>query len=403
MTLPTRIRFFNTYEPVTDIYRNIIPPILERGAAVDVFISRTEYRRGRKSLGEAIVDPGFRIKKILGPSGYASNRRQKMLVAVGYALHGALASLFARRAAINVFLTQPPFFMAWGSVLRLLRRQKTTLILMDLYPQVLFSSGKIRKESILGRSLSGLAKFAWRRADRIIVIGRCMRDLVLQAGIPAERIRTIPNWVDEQSIRPLANKDNPMRAELGLEGKFVVLYSGNMGEAHIFETILESASIVRDDDRIRFVMIGHGVRRAEIQEFVEEHQLANVMILDSQPEERMKYSQALGDIHYVCLRSEFTGVMVPSKTYGAFAAGRPVLYEGDKSGEIARTIEEIGVGCVVGIGDLNAMVSALRTYCDDSSSAAAQGRIARELVERELTVAISADRYAAALLEQLDV
>lgn len=392
-----QIRFFNTFEPVTDIYRHIVPAIVQRGASASVYISRCDYRDGRRRLEDVVTGPAIVVRRMLGPSGWAKSRMHKAIAAIGYALHASVASLFGGHADTNVFLTQPPLFSVWGVLLKKLRGQRLVLILMDLYPDVLYASGKSRPNSIFGRILTRVSRLAWRHADDIIVIGRCTRDVVLEAGIPADRIHIIPNWVDIDAITPLAHEDNPMRAELGLGGKFVVLYSGNMGEAHQFDTILQCARSLRSVDSLRFVLIGWGARRADVEQRIIDWELTNTILLDPQPEEKMRYSQSLGDIHFVSLRPGFTGMMVPSKTYGAFAAGRPVLYEGAGQGEIARVIVESEVGTVVPYEDPDAMTEALKKYCDEPRLAQLQGRRARDLVENTLSMQGCVNAYAAVL------
>jgi len=392
-----RIRFFNTFEPVTDIYRHIVPAIVQRGASVSVFVSRCGYRAGRQRLEDVIGGPDVTVTRLLGPSGWAKSRMHKAIAAVGYALHASLASLFGKAVTTNVFLTQPPLFTVWGVILKKLRRQRLVLVLMDLFPDVLFASGKAKPNSVAARILTWLSRLAWRNADDIVVIGRCTRDLVIAEGIPEDKIHIIPNWADSDTIRPLPHNANPMRNELGLDDKFVVLYSGNMGEAHQFDTILQCARKLRSVDILRFVLIGWGVRRAFVEQRVDDWELTNTRLLDPQPEEKMRFSQGLGDIHFVCLKPEFTGLMVPSKTYGAFAAGRPVLYEGATDGEIARVIDEFEVGTVVPYKDLDAMTRALKEYCEQPQSAQQQGRRARELAEGQLSMQTRVDEYISVL------
>ena len=79
-----------------------------------------------------------------------------------------------------------------------------------------------------------------------------------ERGIPADRIHVIPNWCDDETIRPASETENPLRRAWGLEGKFVVGYSGNLGRAHEFETILDAARRLWDETRIIFVVIGGG-------------------------------------------------------------------------------------------------------------------------------------------------
>ena len=100
-----QIRFFNTYEPVTDIYRHIVPAIVQRGASVSVFVSSCDYRAGRRRLEDVVAGQDVAISRMLGPSGWAKSRMHKAVAALGYALHASVKSLFGKRSETNVFLT----------------------------------------------------------------------------------------------------------------------------------------------------------------------------------------------------------------------------------------------------------------------------------------------------------
>ena len=123
-------------------------------------------------------------------------------------------------------------------------------------------------------------------------------------------------------VYPIPAAESRLRRELGLDGKFVVLYSGNMGVSHYFDDLLEVIRRCQDEAKLHFVFIGEGQRRGEIENFFRRHQPRNVSLLLFQPMEQLAESLSLGDVHFVSLRAGFEGLVVPSKVYGALAAGR---------------------------------------------------------------------------------
>ena len=149
---------------------------------------------------------------------------------------------------------------------------------------------------------------------------------ILQKGVRDERLHTIPLWDRVEEFSLVARDENPMIKQLGLEDKFVVMYSGNAGLAHRFEELLSAMQQLKQHARIFFLFVGSGPRRAQIESFAEAHQIRNYRYLDYFPRDQLRYSLALADVHLLTLKTEMVGVAVPSKLYGIMAAGKPGSY-----------------------------------------------------------------------------
>ncbi len=393
-----RIRFLNTFEPVTSLYRDLLPALVQAGHTVEVYLSRCEYRQGRTPLADALPRHGVRIVRLPALGRYATSRWRKLAAAGLFGLLAAVRTLFGRRADLNIFLTQPPLFASFGLVLKALRGQPYECLLMDIYPDVVVESGLLSAGAPVTRALRWLARLTWRNAAGVIVIGRCMRDLVIAAGVDPARVHVVTNWSNETAIVPVPHAENPLRDQLGIDlDDLVVVYSGNMGVAHNFDAILHAAQALLDLAELKFVFLGGGARRAEIEQAVAAAGLTNVRLLPSQPEDSLRYSQSLGDVHFISLRAAFTGLMVPSKAYGALAAGRAILYQGRADGEIARLIVERDIGRVVAEHDAEGLTLALRRYCEDRALVRAQGERARQVAQTQASVRHAIQGYLAVL------
>ncbi|AGA32396.1 Glycosyltransferase [Thioalkalivibrio nitratireducens DSM 14787] len=375
----TDVRFFNTYEPVSPFYRDLIPLLSARGLDAEVVLSSREYRAGRKPLEESLGSDRVGIRRIRAGRGVVLGRSQKLWAMLTYVIGAAGSSLFGPRARLNFFLTQPPLFSLWGLVLRWLRRQPYCCLVMDVYPDVAVRDGLLKAGGLATRFLTYVSRSVLRRADAVIVIGRCMRERMEQHGIASERLHLVPNWVNDAEVQPVEHERNALRKELGLEGKFVVLYSGNMGVSHFLDDILETARRLWELPDLVFVFIGDGPRRREVVGWQERFDLKNIRLLPFQPTERLAESLSLGDVHFLSLRAGFEGLVVPSKAYGALGAGRPILYQGESTGEIARMIEEERIGSVVPLNSPDSLTSVLRRYYDHPTLAANEGQRALEL------------------------
>jgi glycosyltransferase involved in cell wall biosynthesis len=271
---------------------------------------------------------------------------------------------------------------------------------MDIYPDVAIQAGLLGERSLLASILSALARFALGKASAVIVIGRCMVERASEMGVPADSIHLIPNWVNENHVFPVSHPDNSLRHELGLQGAFVVLYSGNLGVSHSFDDVLEVARRCRGMRDLRFVFVGDGTRRAEVERTQMRDRLDNVILLPYQPSERLAESMSLGDVHFITLRERFEGLVVPSKAYAALAAGRPSIYQGNAAGEVARMIVEEQVGLVVSQGDPDGLERAVLHYYDNPDLVAVQGERALALAKSEYSCRHALERYAGLLLGQ---
>jgi colanic acid biosynthesis glycosyl transferase WcaI len=396
----TTIRFFNTYEPVSPFYRDLLPALADQGLDVEVVVTSLEYREGRKPLEESLRHPRIKIRRIPAGQGVVRGRLQKLWAMMTYMLGASLFSLFGPRASLNFFLTQPPLFALWGYVLRLLRHQSYCCLVMDLYPDVAVQDGLLAINGRLVRGLTRLSRFVLRRADAVIVIGRCMQERLQREGISTTRLHVIPNWVNESEVTHIPHQQNSLRQSLGLDGKFVVLYSGNLGVSHFLDDILEAARQLRTLPNLVFLFVGDGVRRQEIIKFKQVHELYNIRLLPLQPVEQLAESLSMGDVHFISLRSGFAGLVVPSKAYGALGAGRPIMYQGEKSGEIARMVEEEGVGTVVPLGDLDGLSSAIQQYHSDPGLVISHGQRALALSHQKYSCSQALSQYLA-LMQQL--
>lgn len=389
-----KLRFFNTYEPVTTFYRDLLPYLSNRRIASEVLISAAEYRQGRREmLSESFPNPIIQVQHLPALGVQPTGQFRNAFVMLTYVLGSMWITLFGAAADVNFFLTQPPLFSLWGWVLRKLRNQAYICLVMDIYPDVAVMDGMLPPNNIFTRLLIRLSRFALQRADAVIVIGRYMAELVEAMGVTAGKIHLIPNWANPEVVYPIPQSENRLCQELGLKGKFLVLYSGNMGVSHEFDELLEVIRRCQDEEGLHFVFIGGGRRRKEIENFIAVHHLQNVSLLPFQPLERLAESLSLGDVHFVSLREGFEGLVVPSKVYGALTAGRAVIYQGDSKGEIARMIQEEGMGVVVPPRTPGQLEQVIRNYMRFPDRARQQGLAAHRLTQGKYAASTILEQY----------
>jgi glycosyltransferase involved in cell wall biosynthesis len=262
---------------------------------------------------------------------------------------------------------------------------KLVALVQDIYPDVAVALGTFKERGLAARALDALNRLVMRKADRVIVLGDCMRERVCaKVGTGATtRMDVIHNWADGDKIAPLAAGERNLFAEAhGLADRFVVLFSGNLGRVNDFSTVLEAARALRERTDILFLFVGEGARGEEIRDFARRESLANVRMLPYQPRASLRHSLAAGDAHLVTLAEGLAGLSVPSKTYGIFAAGRPVLFVGDPVSDVARLVAEHGCGAVVAAGDGARLAGIIVEWATDRERVRRMGEEARSLFAR---------------------
>jgi glycosyltransferase involved in cell wall biosynthesis len=188
-------------------------------------------------------------------------------------------------------------------------------------------------------------------------------------GVEAARIREIPVWSSADEVSPIDHRFNPLRREFGWSERFVVLYSGNAGLVHRFDELLEAARLLaKRAPNVLFAFVGGGPRRKEIEAYVKEHGLTNVDFKGYLPRESLRHSLPAGDVHFVSLEPAQTGVAVPGKLYGIFAAGRPVLFVGAEHCESADAIRAAGAGATFEPGQGARLADEIERLARDSAS-----------------------------------
>ena len=202
------------------------------------------------------------------------------------------------------------------------------------------------------------------RTDRVVVLSQDISDVLTESNIAADRITTIPNWVDTRKVHPVKSA-NAFRQELGCDGKFIVMYSGNLGLCQGLENVLHAAERLKAQLHIEFVLVGDGASRAHLAKIAQDRELTNVRFVDYQPVSRLSESLSAADLHLVPIDARVSRYLMPSKLYGVLASGTPVLSVAPEESELARLVEEHQVGFNVAPDDPLALSQKIQ-WCADS-------------------------------------
>ena len=356
--------------------------LVKHGVEVTALAGRGRYNGGEK-LSHIEIFRGVRIVRAWATS-FGKNRIAGRLIDYLSFYLGAIWTLLRLPSHDAVMvLTTPPLIGVVALIIGRLRGMRVIMLVQDVYPDIAVALGALRAASPLTNILSWVNRQVLKRSDRIIVLGDCMRQRIVdRIGIEySPRIDVIHNWADGTDIQPLTGAHNPFVIENNLQDSFVVLFSGNFGRVNEFSTVLEAARLLRARREIVFLFVGGGAREDEIREFSRSQGLENIRLLPYQPKDRLRYSLGAGHASLVTVAEGLAGLCVPSKAYAIMAAGRPLLFVGDTQSDIARLIGENNCGAVVPSGESQLLAEIISTWCDSKSETEQLGLAARSLFE----------------------
>ena len=331
----------------------------------------------REEVGEE-VRGRIRIVRV----GILFFKKNLIARALGYALMIPallLKALRLPRHDVVVTKTDPPMLAVIGPILKVTKRSRLIHWAQDLYPEVAEECGVLPKGGFLAGILRRLSTWGIQRHDLTLAVGRCMADRLIARGIREESIRVVPNAGIEGDIEPVQHGASAFREAHGIGDEFVIMYSGNMGRAHDFATVLGAARRLQErrEQKILFLFVGEGPEEQMVRRAVSEQKLGNVRFLHPQPAKALSENLGAGDLHLVTMKEGMEGLVVPSKFYGVMAAARPTLFVGPKDSEVARMIHEHGIGQVIAPGDDAILAEVILRYRADPDLVKSEGNKAR--------------------------
>lgn len=264
---------------------------------------------------------------------------------VSYFLSACYAGLKLKRPDVIVALTDPPII---GLAAYLAARRFGVPLVMyyqDIFPE----AGRLLEDfhsNVVDRALEKVNRLLVRRSTRVVALGNTMRQRLIEGkGADAAKTLVIPLWADCSEITP-GQRLNNFSKNNRLDGKFVVMHSGNIGLSQGLESLVGAAQRLRHLQDTEVVFVGDGVRRAVLEEQARTLALDNVQFLPFQPKKNLKQSFAAADVFIVSLKRGLAGVIVPSKLYGILAAGRPYVAAVEEDCEVAAITREYECGLV---------------------------------------------------------
>ncbi|WP_371347701.1 glycosyltransferase family 4 protein [Ancylobacter sp. IITR112] len=350
-----------------------------------------------RPLRREVVD-GIRITRLALYPSHDRSRIGRVLNYVSFFFSATFYLLFLARRADVIHAYHPPLTVALAGVAaRLLRRMPLVLDVQDMWPDTLRATGMLNNERAL-RLIGAVCRWTWRRADRISVLSEGFQRLLVERGVPPERITVISNWADEAGTDGAAV---PLPA-FAAPGRFRVLFAGNMGPAQALDTVIDAAALLTGTHpQIEFCFLGGGLEATRLQQAAAMRGLANVRFFPRVPQAEVGPWLAAADALLVHLRDDpLFAITVPSKTQAYLAAGKPILMA--VAGDAAELVRRAGAGLAVPPENAAALAAAVTEMAGmEPGRLAALGANGRRYYDEHLSFARGTQRMAAVLRQAM--
>lgn len=390
--------FFPDQSATSQMLSDLAFGLAARGCDVHVVCSRQRYDDASAALRPHEAVDGVTIHRVVSSRfGRAHLGGRALDYATFYFACAARLVRLLSRGDTVVTLTDPPLLSILGMLAAQLTGAHLVNWLHDVYPEIASRLAANPLPGPLDRWLCRWRDRSLAGARMNVVLGRRMGEMIAARGIARERIRVIENWASVPDAGPKPASASELRARLGFAGKFVVGYSGNLGRAHEYRTLLEAAELLAAETDLVLLMVGGGAGMTTLHRMAAQRGLGNVHFHPYVTRAELPDSLAAADVHLLSLLPALEGLIVPSKFYGILAAARPVVFVGDPQGEVARIIGEAQIGAAVRIGDATGLARVLRELRDDPARCQALGRAGHRLYCRRYTATLALEQWTQVL------
>jgi colanic acid biosynthesis glycosyl transferase WcaI len=370
-----------------------------RGHEVQVLTGFPNYPGGKVYPGyrvrlysREVVEGVSVVRVALFPSHDESALRRVANYA-SFAFSAALLAPWLTRKADVAYVYAPPATVALPAmVVRIARGTPFVYDIGDMWPDTLAATGMVRSKAIMFL-VGAWCRLVYRAAARVVATSPGFVPLLASRGVPASKVSVIANWCDEFQIR-LGTRDTDLARTLGMEGRFNVLFAGNMGKAQALDTVLDAAALAAARmPAVQFVFIGGGVDAERLERTARERRLENVRFLPRCPYSEIGQVQAQADVLLVHLRDEpLFRITTPSKIQAYLFAGKPILAA--VCGDAADLVIKAGAGVVCPPESPAALCDAVeRLYKAGPEELSAMGERGRAYYARELSLEAGTARF----------
>ena len=362
------------------------------GYQVDALVGYPrEYCRERNAPMREDLD-GIGIRRIRYVQLNRGSRLGRIINYLSFTVCALLRVFALRRYKSVIVYSNPPLLPLVAVLGKLLFGTKIVFVAYDVYPEVAYASGNMKPGSVIDRGMRWINHLLYKHASRIVALTEEMKGFLLEnrPELTADRVVTIANWAHEKKCEA----DREAFEAFGYdEGQFVVSYFGNLGICQDVETLLDAAERLKDELKIRFLIVGHGAKMEYVQQRIRERQLQNVQLQGFLTGRKFEQAVAVSSCCVVTLEKGLKGMCAPSKYYSYLQGGKPVLAVVEEGSYLQEEILREKIGFAVTLGEADRLAENIRRLSEDPERCKDMGARAQKLYDEQYAMEIGQGKY----------
>ncbi len=297
-----------------------------------------------------------------------------------------------RKYRCVIVYSNPPVLPLVAVLGKILFKTKIIFVAYDVYPEVAYASGSVRKGSLIDKGMNVINKMLFNRVDKVIALTDEMKEFLLEhrGALSAEQIVTVANWAHEKRT----DADDAAYERFGFSrNDFVVSYFGNMGICQEMQTLVDAAIKMRDRENIKFFFVGHGCKKDDIESLLKQNYCDNAQMYSFLTGKDFEQAVAVSSCCVVSLERGLRGMCAPSKFYSYLQGGKPVLAIVEEGSYIENEIELNQIGHAIHIGDVDTLVNTIEMLAANRDECARMGERSLKLYNDQYEMTIALDKY----------
>lgn len=401
------ILFFNrSFYPDTEATGQFLTELCEDltsyGHKVSVIAGRSYHIRRNKKINFFSQHEEYKSIKIFRALGTVLPKRILLFRIINlwtYFLSAFFCGfLLKEKPNVIVVQTDPPVLGLIGIFFAKWYKAKLIYSCKDIYPEVGIITGRLRSPYV-NFLLEKINLITFTFSDMVICLGEDMKKRIVDKGAEINKIRIVTDWVDSKYIYPVPESENPFRQKYNFDGYFTVMYSGNIGLTQGLDKVIDLADHFKKQPKIKFILVGEGADKLNLQKRAAELKLTNVEFLPYQPREELKYSLGAPSVHIITFMKGLSGVMVPCKIYGILGCAKPFIAWIDEESSIYSIAQKFNCGLTVPPGDMKKMIDTIEWAVNHPEELKEMGRNGYQAVLKNYERKIATEKFNDSLIE----
>lgn len=391
--------FLGKDEPGGSRFNQFVKYWADMGHEITVIAGTVNQKTGKKKdeyKGKLVYKENYSdritVLRTYVPESYSKSFIGRFWGYIAFTLSSLWAILFHVKKHDVIIVTSPPLFVGiTGVIAKYFKKIPLVFEVRDLWPESAIDTGVVTNKIII-KTAFFIEKISYKNADKINVLTPAFKKVLIEKkGINSNKIIYIPNGADLDIFQP-GPRDNWVREKYNLQDKFVVTYLGAHGVANHLDSLLDVAKEFSDEENIMIVLIGDGMKKAELKKRAESENIKNILFVDSQPKHIIPDFCNASDICTAVLKKIDTFKTVyPNKVFDYMSCAKPILLGID--GVARELVEESGSGYYVDPEDAKEFADNIRKLQKDENLRIELGKNGYTFVQEHFSRKVLADKY----------